>query len=206
MKKPAATTLVLIALTLGACNSSQSAATTSTETETNPTTTLTLEPALDSEPWSMESTGPGTFHTTRIESGLTFSLDEGWLPIFPEGPDILSLRLPETAFLFVLTSNATSVDNFLASVSSTLTLSSEESVAVGGIEGLRYEVEGTGGVLSQSSVGEFTVDPLEEAPRVTVLDISGSIVAVVEIAPLDSVDAARTASQAVIDSITWDNT
>ena len=154
----------------------------------------------------MESAGPGAFQTSRMEPGFSFELAEGWLPIFPESSDLVNMRLPEQAVLFVMRSSADSVESAIAvAESGGLTLENEESVTVGGLEAVRFEVGGSSatGLIVQTPTGEFTVFPEMEAPRLTLLDVDGITTAIMEVAPKDRAAESRMESWKVIETIRW---
>jgi hypothetical protein len=83
------------------------------------------------------------------------------------------------------------------------TLDDEVPVQVGGIAATRYDIGGTGGeaLLVETPVGEFTTDPEGEAARLTLLEVEGTIIAIVEIGAPDDPTSSWTETQIVIDTI-----
>lgn len=153
----------------------------------------------------MEAAGPGTFASTRFIAPFTFVLSDGWLPIFPEGEEILNMRLPERAVLFVVENEADSVETVLANVErqAGVDLQNTTDVEVGGVSGVRFEAVGDG-VLRFRSATSGSEHPLQdEAVRVTVVAVSDTVVVMVEVTPIDDPDGARPETLAIIDSIMW---
>ena len=215
-----------VAVMVTACGSDEGATTTTTvvatstttvvTTSTTPTTTTMTAPVGvdDSDdatadggavPWSMEAAGPGTFASTRFAAPFTFVLDDGWLPIFPEGEEILNMRLPDRAALFVLENEAESVESLLTNVAgqADVELENPRDVEVGGVGGVRFEADGDGVVRLRSATGEFESNLQEEALRMTVVAVSDTVVVMVEVTPIDDPESARPETLAVIDSIMW---
>lgn len=219
--------VVACVVVIAGCGSDRGAGTTTTIPETTTTisttttavaTTSTVEPrttttlagdageaASDAVPWSMEAAGPGTFASALFVAPFTFVLGDGWLPIFPEAEQILTMRLPGRLALFVLENEADSVPSLVEAVDEQpgVDVANLEQVAVGGVEGVRFEAVGDGVARLRSAAGEATYDLQEEAARMTAVAVAGTVVVFVEITPTDDPDTARAESLAVIDSITW---
>lgn len=157
----------------------------------------------------MEAAGPGTFESVSLQQGLSFTIGDGWGPIFPEAPELINMQLPGQVVLFVMLSRAESTDDAAVSAASGgLTLENEESVEVGGIAATRYEVAGSGGdsVLVETLFGEFTTNTDGEAVRLTLLEVNGTVVAIAEVGTLDDPASSWAESQKVIDTIVWATT
>jgi hypothetical protein len=179
-------------------------------TTTTETTTSTAVPTA--EPWSMDAAGPGTFETTVMEPGFVLTYGESWVPFQPESRNQLNIEITESselgcapcAFLGV---NAVQADSPAAvvdfAVANGVELADPEPIEIGGIEAQRYEVTGGAGPIFETEFANFSVDSSDGPARVTVLDVDGSIVAIVELAMPEVADAVQPLSDEVIASIQW---
>ena len=119
------------------------------------------------------------------------------------------MRLPGQVVLFVIQSKAETVDEARATAESgESTLDKEESVDIGGVAATRCEIGGTGGgpPLVETPFAELSTDPDEEAARPALLDVNGTIIAVVEIGSPDNTPSSWSETQKVIDTIVWATT
>lgn len=179
-----------------------------------PAATSTAEPAVlggdDAEPalWSNESEGPGRFRAEWFAKPFSFTIADAWVPAFAGAPDNANIRLPGVAILFVLETTAASSDALIANLSAIegIELTDEALVEVGEQPGVRYTVAGEfdGPVAIATTAGEFTLGgPADEAARITVLELDGSVLVVLEVTVPDDPDTGWVETAAVIETIAW---
>lgn len=115
------------------------------------------------------------------------------------------MRLPERAVLFILETEAESVESFLTDIAeqADVELENVRDVEVGGLSAVRFEAVGTGSVRVRQATGAFESGLQDEAVRVTVVAVADTVVAMLEVTPIDDPEGARPETLAVIDSIMW---
>ena len=196
--------------TEAAATTTEAAATTTTEAQVTPVTSDDAVVGADcSAPvvWDGDAVGPGCFRTDWFSKPFSFTVGESWVPVFAGEPSNANIRLPEVAIAFVLETVATSPDGLAAELAAIegVELIDETTVEVGGEPGVRYVFSGDyEGVAIATSTGVFTLGgPDEEAVRMTVLEVEGSVMAVVEVTGPDDPDSGWIETAAVIESFTW---
>lgn len=177
--------------------------TTSTSTTTT-TTTTTTAPQPAAEIWSMDAVPPGTFATALFEPGFTVDVLEGWTPFQPESRNQWNIGIPEDHLLNVNAVTAETPSDVVAGATAGgLELSDSEDVEVGGVPAQRYDVVGGEGYMFETEFAEFGMDSTTDSGRLTLLEVGGRVIAIVELVPLDTVEESRAATQRIIDSIEW---
>ena len=170
-------------------------------------TTLVGEDDTEAAVWSDESEGPGRFRTDWFAQPFTFTVGDSWVPAFTGAPDNANIRLPGVAIFFVLETTAASVDALIADLSAIegVELTDEEVVEVGEQAGVRYVVAGDyEGAAIPTTAGEFTFGAAaDEANRITVLELDGSVLLIVEVTAPDDPETGWAETAAVIETITW---
>ena len=175
-----------------------------TVTESDATTDDgTDEPAA----WSNGSVGPGRFRTQGFSTPFSFTVGESWTPAFVGPPDNANILLPDVVILFVLDTTAASANALVEQLRATggVELTDETTVDVGGQPGVRYVIGGDHGIVRiATTAGEFTLGASdEEAGRVTVLEIDGSVLAVMEVVGVPGPPTGWEESAAVVETIVW---
>ena len=184
-KRMALSLLIALTLIAAACGDDSSEDGDAAPDDSTTTTTAPPEDAVEPDPWTSLSEGPGRFRTEGFAVPFSFTVEEGWIPVFTSAADNANVQRRDVAVLFALATTAASPDDLIAQIGATegVELTGETTVDVGGQPGVRYVAGGDhSGVAIEAPSGVFTLDaPIEEAGRVTVLEVDGTVLALVEI-------------------------
>lgn len=207
----AAAILLLLVAGLLVANRSNDDDSSATQPDTE-STEPAAPPDDEVQGWSMDAVGPGSFATSLFEPGFIITYPQGWSPYQPESRNQLNIEIAEStelgcepcAFLAVNAVDASSPEDVIASATqSGLQFAEPEEVTVGGVAAQRYEVTGGAGTLFETEFSTFEVDSAEGPSRVTLADVDGRVIVIVELSSPDVVDAVWSQSDDIITGIEW---